>query len=155
MPLREIVRRRTKKENRAVDGRPAIGVAAKAIVRRPDGRVLLIKRPPDAKTDPDAWDLPGGKMDHGETLPEVLTREVREETGLTVEVGPSVHICHFSRDPFWVTCVTFACERTGGEIRLSGEHVDSVWADAFDPPRGDYARAIREQLDAYATFVAD
>jgi 8-oxo-dGTP diphosphatase len=132
---------------------PAIGVAAKAIVRRKDGRFLLIRRALDVNTDPGRWDLPGGKMDYGETLRDALVREVREETGFTVTVGPVVHICHFTKEPFWVTCVTFACEYDGGEVRLSDEHIDFAWIDLSGIPNRTYGRAIREQLDAYAAFA--
>ena len=130
-----------------------MGVAAKAIVRGKDGRMLLIKRARDAGTDPGRWDLPGGKMDYGETLRDALVREVREETGLTVKVGPAVHVCHFTKEPFWVTCVTFACEYEGGNVQLSEEHVDFAWIEFSETSTRTYARAIREQLDAYAAFA--
>ena len=126
-----------------------IGVAAKAIVRRPDGRVLLIRRPDHARTDPGLWDLPGGKMDDGETLEQVLVREVREETGLDVAVGEVVHISYFEHEPFWVTCVTFACDCDDGDIQLSGEHTDFDWVDPASIAPRAYAWTIEEQLDAY------
>ena len=128
---------------------PALGVAAKAIVRDQAGRILLIKRDEHSPTDPGCWDLPGGKMDHGETLAETLVREAREETGLEIDVGPVVHICHFTKEPFWVTCVTFACELVSGKVRLSNEHGDFAWIELSEIPDRTYARAIREQLDAY------
>ena len=134
--------------------RPALGVAAKAIVRRDDGRLLLIRRPRDAEREPGLWDLPGGKMDPGETLRETLVREGREETGLKLTVGQPIHICHFERNAVWVTCVTFACRSTDGEVRLSAEHDEFAWIDASEIPDRDYAIAIREQLDAYAASGA-
>jgi len=133
---------------------PALGVAAKAIVRDEAGRILLIRRDERSPTDPGCWDLPGGKMDYGEPLAETLVREAREETGLTITVGPPFHVSHFTKEPFWVTCVTFACERVDGEIALSREHGDFAWIDASEIPGRSYARAIREQLDAYLTWCA-
>ena len=52
-----------------------------------DGRILLLQRSQDSTLDPGLWELPGGKMDHGEVLTDALAREVAEETGITVEVG--------------------------------------------------------------------
>lgn len=131
-----------------------IGVAAKAIVRRPDGKVLLIRRPDDATSDAGLWDLPGGKMDHGETVEEVLVREVREETGLDVSPGPVVHISYFEKEPFWVTCITLACETDGGAVRLSGEHVEHDWIEAGAHDGREFAWTTGEQLDAYARASA-
>jgi mutator protein MutT len=131
-----------------------MGVAAKAIVRDGNGRILLIRRPVDAARQPGLWDLPGGKMDPGETLQDTLVREAREETGIAVSVGAPIHIGHFAMDPVWVTCVSFACDYTGGEIRLSDEHDDFAWIDVAEIDDRDYAIGIREQLDRYAASVA-
>ena len=49
-----------------------------------EGRVLLLLN------ERDEWDLPGGRPDPGETLPQALEREVREETGLAAEVGAAL-----------------------------------------------------------------
>ncbi|MCP2169498.1 NUDIX domain-containing protein [Goodfellowiella coeruleoviolacea] len=57
-------------------------VIVRAVVRR-GGRVLLLRRPPGAFRGGE-FELPGGKVDPGETLDQALVREVREETGLAV-----------------------------------------------------------------------
>ena len=56
-----------------------------AIVTDGDGRLLLVKR----GHEPEAgrWSLPGGRVVPGESDPQALVREVREETGLWVEPG--------------------------------------------------------------------
>jgi 8-oxo-dGTP diphosphatase len=133
---------------------PAIGVAARAVVMDESGRVLLIRRAPDVYLDPGRWELPGGKMDHGESLEEALAREVGEETGLSVRVGKPFHVHQFSVDPFWVTCVTYACERSGGDVRLSEEHDDVAWAGPTELAELDLAGATQEQLDAYVALGA-
>ncbi len=132
---------------------PAMGVAVKAIVRRDDGAVLLIKRAPRSETDPGRWDLPGGKMDYGEQITDALVRETQEETGLTVTPGRPFHVTHFTKDPFWVTSVTFECPRFEGEIRYSDEHVGHTWLALDDLENHGYARGIRDQLDAYVSLV--
>jgi ADP-ribose pyrophosphatase YjhB (NUDIX family) len=60
-------------------------VGVTGIVRTPDGRVLLLRHrlwPPEGQ-----WGFPSGFARRGETYPETVIREVREETGLTVRVG--------------------------------------------------------------------
>jgi mutator protein MutT len=132
---------------------PALGVAAKGIVRRDDGAVLLIRRSPGSSTDPECWDLPGGKMGYGERLADTLVREVQEETGLTVDPVRPFHVCHFTKEPFWVTCVTFVCSRPTGQLRLSDEHVAHEWVMLDDLEARPYARGIKEQLDAFLAIV--
>ena len=65
-------------------------VAVAAIVFDDDGRVLLIERgrPPGVGL----WSVPGGRLELGESIATAVVREVAEETGLTVEVGPLVEI---------------------------------------------------------------
>lgn len=56
-------------------------VAASAAVTDDNGRVLLQRR-----RDNDLWALPGGAMDIDDSLPGTAVREVKEETGLDVEI---------------------------------------------------------------------
>lgn len=111
--------------------------------------VLLIRRASDVRLDPNRWELPGGKMDYGEQLAEALRREVMEETGLSVEVGAPFHVSHFTFEPFWVTCVVFACRHTDGEVRLSEEHSDFTWATPADLGGLHLAGMTQDQLDAF------
>lgn len=52
-------------------------VSLKAVIFNEDGHVLVVK-----ETDRDWWDIPGGGVDHGETIHEALIRELREEASL-------------------------------------------------------------------------
>jgi 8-oxo-dGTP pyrophosphatase MutT (NUDIX family) len=102
-------------------------VAASAVVTDDAGRILLQRR-----TDNGLYALPGGTMDLGESLPGTAVREVREETGLDVEITGLVgtytdprHIIAYSdgevRQQF---NVCFTARITGGELRISSESTD-------------------------------
>ena len=67
---------------------PVLAVAA--IVFDAAGRVLLVERgrPPGVGL----WSVPGGRVEHGESLAAAVAREVLEETGLAIEVGPLVEV---------------------------------------------------------------
>ncbi|NYT82392.1 Nudix family hydrolase [Alcaligenaceae bacterium] len=62
--------------------KPFIRVAA-GVILRPDGSVLLGQRPAD-KPWPGWWELPGGKLEPGETVLEALARELKEELDIEV-----------------------------------------------------------------------
>ena len=89
------------------------------------GRVLLLLN------ERDEWDLPGGRPDPGEEDRAALVREVREETGLAVEVGALVdeHLFEVLPQRF-VRIVAYACTLgTEGTIALSHEHHEASWVE--------------------------
>jgi 8-oxo-dGTP diphosphatase len=66
-------------------------IAAYGVCRDGDGRLLLARASP-ALTLQGRWFLPGGGVQHGESPPQSLCREVEEESGLTVELGPLLDV---------------------------------------------------------------
>lgn len=102
-------------------------VAASAVVTDEHGRILLQRR-----RDNGLWALPGGGMDLGDSLPGTAVREVKEETGLDVEVTGLVgtytdprHIIAYAdgevRRQF---NVCFTAQIVGGELAISDESTE-------------------------------
>jgi 8-oxo-dGTP diphosphatase len=106
--------------------RPIVGVGAVIVS---DGKVVLIRR----KYEPLAgqWSLPGGALEIGETLEAGVAREMLEETGLEVEVGPVIEV--FDRITYDATrrvryhyvLIDYLCWPVGGDLR-AGSDVDDV-----------------------------
>lgn len=67
------------------DDRPLVGVAA-VVLEGEDLLMIRRARPPGEGT----WSLPGGRVEHGETLAEAVVRELAEETGLEGVCGDLV-----------------------------------------------------------------
>lgn len=89
--------------------------AVKAIVQRGE-RFLVIKQ---KISDMDTWDLPGGKVDYGESPYDALVREVKEEVNLSVKIlRPIGFFWFFREDKNQVICTTFLCS-ADGEIDLT------------------------------------
>lgn len=65
--------------------RPAVGV----VVLRGDSVLLIRRKNPPRQGE---WSIPGGKQEAGETIRETAVREVREETGLEIELGPLIDV---------------------------------------------------------------
>lgn len=78
----------------------------------------MVKR---AMTDsyPGRWEYPGGKVDPGETAWQALVREVKEETGLDIQV-----ISFVTRNEWF--CMM---KDPRQEVKLSPEHSDYKWID--------------------------
>jgi 8-oxo-dGTP diphosphatase len=88
-----------------------------------EGRVLLGHR-----RDIDWWNLPGGGMEAGETVDEALCREVREETGLEVEVERLVGV--YSKPQKQEVVLSFCCRVVGGTLQETEETQESRY---FEP----------------------
>jgi ADP-ribose pyrophosphatase YjhB (NUDIX family) len=148
-------------DSREYPARPIVGVGAVVLVSPADARalhtapapapfgVVLIKR----RYEPLAgrWSLPGGTVEVGETLEASAAREIEEETGLIVSIGPVVEVFdRILRDEdgrvrFHFVLVDYLCRPTAGVLR-HGSDVDAVVI--ADPARlepfalTDKARAV-------------
>jgi ADP-ribose pyrophosphatase YjhB (NUDIX family) len=91
---------------------PMVGVGA--LVFDAAGRVLLVERgkPPGAGL----WSVPGGKLELRETLAQAVAREVREETGLIVEVGALACVLERMADDYHFVLLDYFARVTGGEL---------------------------------------
>lgn len=106
-------------------------ITVKAVVVKDGDKVLILKRPVDDYHGAGNYDLPGGSLDANEHMREALQREVREETGIEVEVGPIVHIVDaiLKRDDTSVCRkgIRFIAYHKDKEVDLSEEHDQFEW----------------------------
>ena len=94
-------------------------VAATAVVERA-GLVLMLRRA--VETGYGLWSLPGGYVDRGEVVEEAAAREVREETGLQVQIGKLVGL--FSEEGHPVVVAAYAAVETGGKLEPGQEALE-------------------------------
>lgn len=96
-------------------------LAARALLVH-DGRLLLVNAYPGGRSD--LWCAPGGGVEPGTSLPDNLRRELHEETGLSITVGPLVLVNEF-HDPksgFHQVDLYFRASIAAGQI-------DPSWLD--------------------------
>jgi 8-oxo-dGTP pyrophosphatase MutT (NUDIX family) len=94
-------------------------VSIKGVVLDPEGRVLLLRN------DRDEWELPGGRIELGETPPECVVREVREETGwhVAAETVLDTWLYEIHSVGATVFIATYGCRLVRADVPvLSAEH---------------------------------
>ena len=117
-------------DNRQYPERPIVGVGA-VIVH--DGKVVLIRR----KYEPlkGHWSLPGGMVEIGEALEAALAREMLEETGLVVDVGPVIEVFdRITRDEqkrvrYHFVLIDYLCWLRSGTLGAGSDVDAAIWAD--------------------------
>jgi 8-oxo-dGTP diphosphatase len=117
-------------DSRQYPERPVVGVGA-VIVR--DGQVLIVKR----RYEPLAghWSLPGGTLELGETLEAGVIREMREETGLDVDVGPVIEVFdrimfdEGQRVRYHFVLVDYLCWPAGGQLSAGSDVDEAIFVD--------------------------
>ena len=113
-------------DTRQYPQRPIVGVGGVIVDA---GRVVLVRR----RYEPQAgrWSLPGGTLELGETLKTGAAREMHEETGLHVEVGPIIEVFdrimldEERRVQYHFVLVDYLCRPLSGELQ-SGSDVDDA-----------------------------
>ena len=120
---------------RLYPSRPIVGVGGVIV----DGdHVVLIKR----KYEPLAlrWSIPGGTLEVGEPLEVGVARELREETGLEVRVGPVIEVFdRITRDEngdvrYHFVLVDYLCWPVGGELQAGSDVADARFIEPADLP---------------------
>lgn len=85
-----------------------------ALVRQPDGRILLSQRRADQSL-PLCWEFPGGKVEPGEAPEVALVREIGEELGCEVAVGKIFEVVFHAYESFDLYMLVYEATITAGE----------------------------------------
>ena len=108
---------------------PLVGVGAVIV---DDGRVMLVMR----GTEPmlGKWTLPGGMLEVGESLTDGVIREVREETGLTVEPVELIELLdriyrEGERVRYHYVIADYLCRVLGGALKAASDADAVRWVD--------------------------
>lgn len=125
--------------------RPIVGSAALVIDVRTEGRFILLgqrgKQPNHGR-----WVMPGGKIEHGESIASAAEREVLEETGLEVEVTDRLGIFEILQPPEHSVFVLSAAKVTGGTLQAGDDLMAVQWVNEYQLPFTDLSWPCRSAL---------
>ncbi|MFA5886383.1 MAG: NUDIX domain-containing protein [Patescibacteria group bacterium] len=116
-------------------------VAAFGFIFDENNKILLCHR-----CDYDLWNLPGGTMETGESPWECVVREVREETGLKVEITRLAGI--YNKPDKGELVFSFICRVVGGQLTLNEEADKIGYFNIKDIPANISQKQIARIHDA-------
>jgi ADP-ribose pyrophosphatase YjhB (NUDIX family) len=123
-----------------------------AIVANQDRTILMVH-----KTDNDLWALPGGGMDVGESMADAVVREVKEETGIDVEViglvgiysNPNHGMAYDHGEVRQQCSICFTTRMLGGQLATSSETKEVRFVDPGDLDALNIHPSMRLRIDHY------
>ena len=104
------------------------GLTVRGVIKNSDGEILLLKRHPKSRTDPEMWELPGGKVEKGEHFADALVREIKEETNLNVTVGDFCEAIQNDYTHKRTVQLMMYLDDVEGTVEISEEHTEYMWA---------------------------
>ena len=111
-----------------------------------DGSRFMICQRPAHKARGLLWEFVGGKVEPGETKPQALIRECREELGITVSLHALVMELHHVYPDLTIHLSLYHCSIAAGIPQLL-EHNDLRWITPSEIPQYDFCPADAEILE--------
>lgn len=120
----------------------SVTIGAFAIITNENNEVLFAHR-----NDRDVWNLPGGGLEKGEDPWDTVVREVKEETGLDVEVVKLLGV--YTKPDQDDIVFNFKCQRINDSLRLNKEARDLRYFKPEDIPSNTLPRHIERVHDYF------
>src|SRR5690606_13221999 len=103
------------------------GLAVRVLLSDEDGKILILKRSTESKTNPGKWELPEGEVEQGETWDKAQIREVKEETNLKITLDNVVGASQQNLPLIRAVHIIMSGKILEGELNLSSEHEGYAW----------------------------
>lgn len=111
-----------------------------------DGKVLMIKRKKN-KSFPGFWGIPTGKVKLGERLEDAISREVKEETNLRIEVLKPYHLTQEFHDDHHHIIIAFRGKIIGGNLKAGSDVEEARWFSKDELSRLKLQPTAKKQLE--------
>jgi 8-oxo-dGTP diphosphatase len=126
-------------------------LAVKGIIRRKDGKILVLKRSAIDDHKPGVWETVGGGIEEELDPQKALMREIKEEAGIKVKILEPFNIFTFTKDTGeFKVGITFICDFISGKIKLSNEHCEFKWIYPKDFNNMKSVTSLHSEIKKYA-----
>jgi 8-oxo-dGTP diphosphatase len=118
-------------------------IVTAAVIRDGD-RVLIARRPKDAKIEAGKWEFPGGKLEFGETPEQCIVREIEEELGVTIAplwlIDAASHVYRDEKQHLHIVLLCYLAKLVKGAPRAI-EVAEVKWVNSAEFAKHDFATA--------------
>ncbi|MDF2963592.1 MAG: ADP-ribose pyrophosphatase [Paenibacillus sp.] len=122
-----------------MDYSPKHIVTAAAVVLNQENKILLINGPKRG------WEIPGGRVEEGESLSSAVIRETKEETGIEIEI---INFCGIFQNVKGSVCSTLFLGRpVGGEFQTSNESYEIGYFPIEEAMKKITWETFKEQIE--------
>jgi A/G-specific adenine glycosylase len=121
--------------------KPPHKIVGAAVILNGRNQIMIAQRRPEGGMLAGLWEFPGGKIQEGETMPQCIARELKEEMGLTLEVGPELTVVHHAYTHFTIALHAHFARILSGRPR----HIECA----------GHAWTTLDRIDQYAFSKAD
>ena len=136
---------------------PKLFVAGKAFIKNQEGKILILRESAKYKdsTNTGKYDVPGGRLKPGENLIETLKREIKEETGLEINVGRPFAVNEWkplkNNEQWHIVAMFFECTLKDKEfqIKLSEDHDHYNWISPENFRDNNIIENLHKVFEAY------
>lgn len=97
-----------------------------AAIRDENGRYLMTLKKASS-SQPLHWEFPGGKVENGESEPEALKREIKEELNTSISVLNSLTEVQGEVNGRWIRLLVWECELNENQVIQLSEHEEFRW----------------------------
>jgi 8-oxo-dGTP diphosphatase len=134
-------------------------VALGAVIEHPEtGRILLLKRAEDVDWLPGVWEDIGGRMKQFEKPEDALRREVREESGLEIEIVKPINVFHLFHGEMTarneLIIITYWCRAASDVVVLSHEHSEYRWMLPEEALQLAEHPGVKADIEAFMTELS-
>ena len=125
----------------------AYGLTVRGVIKNNNDEILILKRHPASRSDPEKWELPGGKVEPGEFFDDALVREIKEETNLDAKVGDFCEAVQKDSIHKRTVQLIMYLDDVKGDVEISDEHTDWMWASLEKIKTLEISVSLEKTLD--------